>query len=118
MLVGQAVALEALEALEALALLLSSTLGLISLALALVLSSTQHCQALKLKGIGAACSVCYAKTADWIQKLQGSMFARMVQVWVPLVHSPSPHCFASMHWCCSCSSSSMPGVQRHLLLCQ
>ena len=41
MLAGQAVALEALGALEALALLLSSTLGLISLALALVLSSAQ-----------------------------------------------------------------------------
>ena len=38
MLVGQAVELEALEAL---ALMLSSTLGLISLALALVLSSAQ-----------------------------------------------------------------------------
>ena len=36
MLLGQEVALEALEALEALALMLSSTLGLISLALAFV----------------------------------------------------------------------------------
>ena len=35
MLVGQAVALESLEALEALAIMLSSPLGLISLALAL-----------------------------------------------------------------------------------
>ena len=73
MLVGQAVVLDALEALEALALLLSSTLGLISLALALVLSSAQHCQALELMlvapddavGIGAACSECVAMTADY-----------------------------------------------------
>ena len=75
MLVGQAVVLEALEALEALALLLSSTLGLISLALALALvpSSAQHCQALELMlvapddavGIGAACFECVAMTADY-----------------------------------------------------
>ena len=58
-------ALDALEALEALALFLSSTLGVISLALALVLSSAQHCQALEFDGIRAACSKCYAKTADY-----------------------------------------------------
>ena len=53
MLVGQAVALEALDALEALALMLSSTLGLISLALALVLSSPQDCRALALEAFEA-----------------------------------------------------------------
>ena len=44
----------ALEALEALALMLSSTLGLISLALALVLSSAQNCQAPELMLLGQA----------------------------------------------------------------
>ena len=57
--------IEALEALVALALLLSGTLGVISLAPALVLSSAQRCQELELNGIGAACSECYAKTADY-----------------------------------------------------
>ena len=47
MLLGQAVVLEALEALEALVLLLSRTLGLIILVLALVLSSAQHYRAAK-----------------------------------------------------------------------
>ena len=73
MLVGQAVVLDALVALVALALLLSSTLGLISLALALVLRSAQHCQALELMlvapddavGIGAAYSERVAMTADY-----------------------------------------------------
>ena len=50
-LVGQAVALEALEAL---ARMLSSTLGLTSLALALVLSSSQNCQALELMPVARA----------------------------------------------------------------
>ena len=50
MLVGQAVALEALEVL---ALMLSSTLGLISLALALVHSSAQDCQAVALEALVA-----------------------------------------------------------------
>ena len=54
MLIGQAVALEALEALEALAPLLSSTLGLTSLALALMPSSAQHCQALEPMLVGHA----------------------------------------------------------------
>ena len=44
----------ALEALEALALVLSSTLGLTSLALALSPSSVQDCQALKLTLVGQA----------------------------------------------------------------
>ena len=52
MLIGQAVALEALEALEALAPLLRSTLGLNSLALALMHSSAQHCQALEPMLVG------------------------------------------------------------------
>ena len=47
-------ALVALEALEALTLVLSSTLGLTSLALALSLSSVQDCQALKLTLVGQA----------------------------------------------------------------
>ena len=46
MFVGQAALEAALEALEALALMLSKTLGLISLALELVLSSAQDCQVL------------------------------------------------------------------------
>ena len=50
-LVGQAVALEALDAL---ARMLSSTLGLTSLALALVLSSSQNCQALELMPVARA----------------------------------------------------------------
>ena len=47
-------ALVALEALEALRLVLSSTLGLTSLALALSPSSVQDCQALKLTLVGQA----------------------------------------------------------------
>ena len=50
-LVGQVVALVALEAL---ARMLSSTLGSTSLALALVLSSSQNCQALELMLVARA----------------------------------------------------------------
>ena len=57
--------IEALEALVARALLLSGTLGVINLAPALVLSRAQHRQALELDGIRAACSECYAKTAEY-----------------------------------------------------
>ena len=57
MLIGQAVALEALEALEALAPLLSSTLGLNSLALALMRSSAQHCQAREPMLVGHAAAL-------------------------------------------------------------
>ena len=53
-LIGQAVALEALEALAALAPLLSSTLGLNSLALALMHGSAQHRQALEPVLVGHA----------------------------------------------------------------
>ena len=57
MLVGQAVVLDALEALGVLALLISSTLGLTSLALALMPSSAQHCQALELMLVGHAAAL-------------------------------------------------------------
>ena len=69
MLVGQAVALEALEALEALALLLSSTLGLTGLALALMPSSAQHCQALELMLIGHAVALEVLEALALMQRL-------------------------------------------------
>ena len=69
MLIGQAVALEALEALEALAPLLSSTLGLTSLALALMPSSAQHCQALEPMLVGHAVALEALEALALMQRL-------------------------------------------------
>ena len=50
----------------------------------------------------------FCATADYgFKKLQGSRSARIVQVWVPLVHSSRLNCLASMHECFSYNSSSM-----------